>query len=91
MNDLTAFSFVIQLKSFTLRKYAMNAIATLSPKFQITIPTAARRALGLEAGRHLQVVVKEDRIELVPQESFSALRGLFKGQSSVLERDADRV
>lgn len=69
----------------------MNAVATLSPKFQITIPSAARRALGLEAGRHLQVVIKNDRIELVPQESFSALRGLFKGQSSEVARDQDRV
>ncbi|MEQ1535912.1 MAG: AbrB/MazE/SpoVT family DNA-binding domain-containing protein [Burkholderiaceae bacterium] len=69
----------------------MPAVATLSPKFQITIPSAARRALGLEAGRHLQVIVKNDRIELVPQEPFSSLRGLFKGQSSVVERDKDRV
>jgi AbrB family looped-hinge helix DNA binding protein len=69
----------------------MSAVATLSPKFQITIPSAARRALGLESGRHLQIVVKNDRIELVPQETFSALRGLFKGQSSEVERDQDRV
>ena len=69
----------------------MLTVATLSPKFQITIPSAARRALGLEAGRHLQVIVKNDRIELVPQEPFSSLRGMFKGQSSVVERDKDRV
>jgi AbrB family looped-hinge helix DNA binding protein len=74
-----------------LKGVKMPAVATLSPKFQITIPSAARRALGLEAGRHLEVIVKNDRIELVPQEPFSSLRGLFKWQSSVVERDKDRV
>ncbi len=69
----------------------MTATATLSSKFQITIPAEARRLLGLVAGRSLEVVVKKDRIELVPQEPSSALRGLFKGQSAVVPRDGDRV
>lgn len=69
----------------------MSATATLSSKFQITIPAEARRLLGLEAGRGLDVVVKRDRIELIPQEPISALRGLLRGQSSEVLRDGDRV
>ena len=69
----------------------MTATATISSKFQITIPAEARRALGLMAGRSLEVHVKKDRIELVPQEPVSALVGLLRGESSDVLRDADRV
>ncbi len=69
----------------------MPTTATLSSKFQITIPAEARRALGLRAGRSLEVRIKADRIELVPQEPVSALRGMFRGQSSEVLREKDRV
>ena len=69
----------------------MTTTATLSSKFQITIPAEARRALGLQAGRSLEVHVLSDRIELRPQEPISALLGLFKGASSDVPRDKDRV
>jgi AbrB family looped-hinge helix DNA binding protein len=65
--------------------------ATLSSKFQITIPAHARKRLGLKAGRGLRVVVKKDRIELIPDEPISALRGIFQGQSSEVPREDDRV
>ena len=69
----------------------MSSTATLSSKFQITIPAEARRVLGLKAGGSLEVRVKRDRIELVPQEPVSALVGLMRGQSSDVRRDWDRV
>ncbi len=69
----------------------MAATATLSSKFQITIPAEARRLLGLKAGRSLEVRVKRDRIELVPQEPVSALVGMLRGQSSAVVREKDRV
>jgi AbrB family looped-hinge helix DNA binding protein len=69
----------------------MSSTATLSSKFQITIPADARRLLGLKAGRSLEVRVKRDRIELVPQEPVSSLVGLMRGQSSDVARDGDRV
>ncbi len=69
----------------------MTSTATISSKFQITIPAEARRALGLLAGRSLEVRIKKDRIELVPQEPVSALVGLLRGESSDVPRDADRV
>lgn len=69
----------------------MTTTATISSKFQITIPAEARRALGLKAGRSLEVRVKAGHIELVPQEPITALVGLLRGQSSEVPRDADRV
>lgn len=69
----------------------MTSVATLSSKFQITIPSEARRQLGLKAGRCLEVRVKSDRIELVPQEPASALLGLFKGADTKVPRERDRV
>ena len=69
----------------------MATTATLSSKFQITIPAEARRALGLKAGRGLEVRIKKDRIELIPQEPMSALVGMLRGGSSVVPRDDDRV
>ena len=70
---------------------ATLSTATLSSKFQITIPAEARRMLGLKAGRSLEVRVERDRIELVPQEPVSAILGLMRGQSSDMPRDGDRV
>jgi AbrB family looped-hinge helix DNA binding protein len=66
--------------------------ATLSSIFQITIPAEARAALGLEAGRKLEVRVRKDRIELVPVQPMSAFRGFLKGKlaDSHIDRDADR-
>jgi AbrB family looped-hinge helix DNA binding protein len=60
------------------------AVATLTSKGQITIPSRVRAALGLEAG---------DRVEFVEQEkgqfaivaatrSVQELRGLFRGKRS---------
>jgi antitoxin PrlF len=63
---------------------ASMAVATLTSKGQITIPSRVRAALGLEAG---------DRVEFVEQEkgqfaivaatrSVQELKGLFRGKRS---------
>ena len=38
-----------------------------------------------------KVFAENNHIERTPQESFSSLRGLFKGQSSLVTRDNDRI
>ena len=52
----------------------------LSSKFQVVIPQQARAMLGLAAGDELLVLVKEDRIVMVPKpKSFTdQLAGLHK-------------
>lgn len=52
----------------------------LSSKFQVVIPQQARATLGLAAGDELLVLVKEDRIVMIPKpKSFTdQLAGLHK-------------
>jgi len=69
----------------------MTTVATLSSKFQITIPSEARRQLGLQAGQRLEVRVKSNRIELVPQEPAAALLGMFLGADTHIPRERDRL
>lgn len=64
---------------------------TVSPKFQIVIPQAVREQLHIEAGRKLQVLVYDKRIELLPLESPQQLRGFLRGIDTTVEREGDRV
>lgn len=56
--------------------------ARVSTKFQIVIPSAARKALHIEAGDDLIVVVREGRLVLFPKpKSYAeATKGLMKGK-----------
>lgn len=45
----------------------MKATVTLSSKYQIVIPQAAREALSLKAGDELLVLCKHDRVVIVPK------------------------
>ena len=42
-------------------------LVTVKPKFQVTIPTAVRKAMGLEIGDLLEAEVKADQIVLTPK------------------------
>lgn len=64
---------------------------TVSPKFQVVIPLAVRKALGLVPGVKLQVVQFEDRIELIPMRSARSLRGALSGIDTRVPREGDRV
>lgn len=68
----------------------MDAV-TVSPKFQVVIPLAVRRALGLVPGVKLQVINFENRIELIPIRSSKSLRGSLRGIETSVPRDRDRV
>jgi AbrB family looped-hinge helix DNA binding protein len=64
---------------------------TVSPKFQVVIPLAVRKSLGLVPGVKLQVVQFEDRIELIPMRSAKSLRGTLAGIDTTVPRDGERV
>lgn len=68
----------------------MQAV-TISPKYQIVIPLAIRRAMRLTPGQKLQVTIREGRVELLPSRDISELRGLLKGCNTTFEREGDRV
>jgi AbrB family looped-hinge helix DNA binding protein len=45
----------------------MNATVRLNSKYQVVIPRAAREALGLQAGDKLLMLVKPDRVVMMPK------------------------
>ncbi len=67
----------------------MNTV-TLSRKFQVVIPLAVRRAMGLTAGTRLLVARHGKAIELVPVPTLDELKAELKGCGSKLEDEAER-
>jgi len=66
-------------------------IVTVSPKYQVVIPLKVRRLLGIKPGQKVQVILYNNRIELVPVIPATQARGFLKGIDTTVERDADRV
>jgi AbrB family looped-hinge helix DNA binding protein len=64
---------------------------TVSPKYQVVIPKAVRKALHLRPGQKMQVIEYDGRIELVPERDIKELRGFLKGINTEFEREEDRV
>jgi AbrB family looped-hinge helix DNA binding protein len=52
----------------------MTNTVTLSSKYQIVIPQAAREALSLSAGDELLVLCKADRVVIIPKPKKFAKR-----------------
>lgn len=64
---------------------------TVSPKFQVVIPRAVRKSLGLKPGQKVQVFLYNNRIELIPVKSAKKARGFLKGIDTFVPREPDRV
>lgn len=64
---------------------------TVSPKFQVVIPSAMRKLFQISAGEKLQVIAYEDRIELIPLHKMKSMRGFLKGMDTTFEREKDRT
>ena len=64
---------------------------TISPKFQVVIPSEIRRRLKLEPGQRVQAVEYENRIELIPVRRMTEMRGFLRGIDTTVEREEDRV
>ncbi|MEC5292945.1 AbrB/MazE/SpoVT family DNA-binding domain-containing protein [Aurantimonas sp. C2-6-R+9] len=70
----------------------MSETATLSSKFQISIPKAIRRAHHWEAGLTFAFIPKGTGVLLVPVPTRESLAGLARGASATDHRDrSDRV
>jgi len=65
----------------------MSVTVPISPKFQIVIPRDIRRALSLVPGQRLEARLVGDRIELVPVQPMTAMRGLFAGIDTQVPAD----
>ncbi|MFZ1726668.1 MAG: AbrB/MazE/SpoVT family DNA-binding domain-containing protein [Albidovulum sp.] len=69
----------------------MSETATLSTKFQISIPKAIRAAQAWEAGLIFAFIPKGTGVLLVPVPTRDALKGLAHGATATEYRDrADR-
>ena len=68
----------------------MDAV-TVSTKYQVVIPKAARRLLGIQPGQKMQVIIYDNRVILVPVHPMrkrAARLKAFKPMSRVRERIA---
>ena len=65
--------------------------ATLSSKFQLGVPAAVRKAMGLKAGQKFVFITAGDRIELLPVRSAKSMRGAFPGLDTDIPREGDRL
>ena len=63
------------------------ATATLSSKFQVSIPKEVRDALGLEAGQKIVFINTGTSVKLLAQPSMADLAGIARGASTADIRD----
>jgi len=64
---------------------------TVSPKYQIVIPSRMRESLGIKPGEKLHAIEYRGRIELVPVRSTKSARGSLKGIDTDVPRETDRI
>jgi AbrB family looped-hinge helix DNA binding protein len=57
----------------------MSSTATLSSKFQISIPKAVRDELHWEAGQEFVFIPKDKGVLVMPVPEFNELAGIAKG------------
>lgn len=65
----------------------MPATATLSSKFQISIPKAVREELHWEAGQEFALIPKDGGLLIIPAPTLEALAGIAKGARKDNYRD----
>ena len=65
----------------------MSAVATLSKKFQISIPKAMQDANGWEAGQEFVLLPKDGGVLLVPVPEIGNLVGIVSGADTTDYRD----
>jgi AbrB family looped-hinge helix DNA binding protein len=66
-------------------------VVTVSPKYQVVIPLSVRQSLGIKPGYKIQVILYENRIELIPLQPIKKMRGFLKGIDTTIERETDRI
>ena len=64
----------------------MNVV-TVSPKYQVVIPVAIRRALNIRPGQRVEVRERDGRVELEPLTPMSAFRGFLPGIETDIPND----
>lgn len=63
----------------------------ISPKYQVVIPKDLREVLHLQPGEQAEMLLYDNRIEIIPVRNIRAMRGFLKGMPNRFEREPDRV
>jgi AbrB family looped-hinge helix DNA binding protein len=66
-------------------------VVTLSSKYQVVIPHRIRESANLRAGTSFEVILYDNRIELIPLQPLKTLKGIFKGIDTTITRESDRL
>jgi len=61
----------------------------VSPKYQVVIPREIRETMDIRPGTKVQVLLYENRIELIPVKSPAKMRGFVKGIDTTVKREED--
>jgi AbrB family looped-hinge helix DNA binding protein len=65
--------------------------ATLSSKFQLSVPKAVRESMQLQPGQQFELIPMGAILQLVPKTSIKEMRGIARGANPAQYRDrADR-
>ena len=64
---------------------------TVSTKYQVVIPEDVRKSMGVRPGEKFQVMYYDGRVQLIPLRKMRAMKGLLRGMSTDIEREADRI
>lgn len=62
-------------------------VATISSKFQISVPKKIREQLHIKPGQQFIFVLKGECLELVPKRNIKEMRGILKGANTKNIRD----
>jgi len=63
------------------------ATATLSSKFQLSLPKSLRESMNLQPGQQFELIRTGDIIQMVPKTSIRDLRGRARGANADEYRD----
>jgi AbrB family looped-hinge helix DNA binding protein len=61
----------------------------VSPKYQVVIPREIRETMDIRPGTKVQILLYENRIELIPVRDPARMRGFVKGIDTTVDREED--
>ncbi|MCL6448986.1 MAG: AbrB/MazE/SpoVT family DNA-binding domain-containing protein [Armatimonadetes bacterium] len=71
------------------RKGGLVVEVRVSSKYQVVIPKEIRARLNIHKGQKLEVFLKGDVVNLVPEKSLGELRGFLRGMDICNWREED--
>jgi AbrB family looped-hinge helix DNA binding protein len=87
--DLAAIDGLTYIQAIDFYFVRNMETATLSSKFQVSIPKAVRERMGLTAGQQFLFIPRGDTLVLVPKRDLAGLRGSVQGADTSGTRDRE--